>query len=151
MKRIRSKRKEFGFTGTRSGMTEAQADVVRDILCARGVFVGHHGDCVGADAQFDEICRRLGIYRVAHPPTYKKLRAFCDAEFVTVPKDYLARDRDIVEVTRALIAAPKEYRNVKRSGTWYTIRYARNRGKHVMIVFPNGVIQHIISARRSGR
>src|SRR5262245_38799399 len=51
---------QIGFTGTRHGMTPSQrlavTAVVHEVAHDSG-FVAHHGDCVGADAEFHDLCR----------------------------------------------------------------------------------------------
>jgi hypothetical protein len=104
----------------------------------------HHGDCVGADATCDELCEARGLPRVAHPGTdaagHSPQRANCDAETVRAPKPYLVRNRDIVDETEWLIACP-EGQEVRRSGTWATVRYARKRGRAVVYVWPSGWVE----------
>jgi len=56
-------------------------------------------------------------------------------------KEYLARNKDIVAETEFLIATPKEYTEILRSGTWATIREAFRQNKKVAIIFPNGNIE----------
>lgn len=132
----------IGFTGTQRGMTVAQQTVVRRLSRSLVVDEAHHGDCVGADADFDAIMRERGVPRHVHPPDDPKKRAFVRDFAVRYPtKPYLERNRAIVDDTDALIAAPKGATEEQRSGTWATIRYARNAGKAVTIVWPNGSIE----------
>jgi len=43
-----------------------------------------------------------------------------------------------VDETEWLWAIPGEFKEVLRSGTWSTIRYARKKGKKVLIIWPDG-------------
>ena len=52
------------------------------------------------------------------------------------PRDYLDRNKDIVNNCDLLIAAPKENTEVLRSGTWSTVRYAKQLGVTVVIIEP---------------
>lgn len=129
---------KVGFTGTQSGMTETQrlalSKTVSEILPSEA----HHGDCVGADAQFHEICLGVGVPVVIHPPSETKKRAYCEnAQSVLEPRDYLKRNRDIVDAVEKLLATPDGPEKV-RSGTWSTIRYARKKGIEVVVVMPDG-------------
>lgn len=55
----------IGFTGTRHGMTNAQRDTVLKLLSEKLTpSSAVHGDCVGADADFDAICTSLDIWHV---------------------------------------------------------------------------------------
>jgi predicted Rossmann fold nucleotide-binding protein DprA/Smf involved in DNA uptake len=56
-------------------------------------------------------------------------------------KPYLARNRDIVLETIALIAAPAEPLEQIRSGTWSTVRFAKKQGKTVILILPDGTIE----------
>lgn len=140
--------RHIGFTGTRKGMTERQKMEVRKYLIDAYPFVGHHGDCVGADADFHDICRNLGINEdpvfpavIVYPPENPKARAWC-REFTEIhqPAPYLERNRAIVDASDMLIATPAEYNRKPRSGTWYTIMYASNQGKRYVIIYPDGNI-----------
>jgi hypothetical protein len=133
-----------GFTGTRDGMTADQAGTVMAILDDHKIVEAHHGDCVGADADFDGLCRRQGVLVIVHPPSESKLRAYCESAVKMFEQPYLTRNRAIVDVCDLLIATPKDkaYRpNGRPSGTWYTIQYARSKGKKVVIVWPDGSTQ----------
>lgn len=135
---------KVGFTGTQHGMTEYQRGELMAYLSLmvqrHGVLEVHHGDCVGADAEVDAICREFypEIRVVLHPPVLTLRRAFCwaPAEYIREAKPYLVRDREIAEEVDELVAAPRVVREVRRSGTWATVRYARAAGKAVTILPP---------------
>jgi hypothetical protein len=128
----------IGFTGTRKGMTTAQRDAVAAVLRTLNATVLHHGDCVGADAQANEIARALGLRVVLHPPDDGRHRAFCRADEVRSPRSYLVRNHDIVNDAQVLVATPGQQSEVMRSGTWATIRYARKLGVRTVVIYPSG-------------
>lgn len=141
----RAKGMRIGFTGTRLGMSEAQSLAFTALMmtAVRDHPVSfHHGDCVGADAQAHAVVRSLnGRVRpniVVHPPTDDRLRAKCDGDLIRTPHDHLTRNKDIVDGTDLLIAAPETAEEVQRSGTWSTVRYARKTGKRVVVINPDG-------------
>lgn len=137
----------IGFTGTREGMTGAQAvELARQLDSRKPIHLVRHGDCVGSDAEFHAIAIKLGLRIMIHPPTDDKLRAFCkDAIWERDPKGYLARNRDIVKLSTLLIATPKEAEGQEgRGGTWYTINYAREMGLEVLTIYPNGIARHTL-------
>jgi len=136
-----------GVTGSRDGpVTPAQlctfVNVFVDVIGQAGATL-HHGDCIGWDAQCHHIARELAIDIIIHPPDKDDYRAFCeDAVFWFQPRPYLSRNRDIVAATSVLIGLPKTMHEQKRkSGTWYTIRYARDRQRKVIVILPDGTIQ----------
>lgn len=100
----------------------------------------HHGDCVGVDVQLCEMIRELHpkTLIISHPPNYEKLRAYFPSDQTKKPKDYLKRNRCIVDATDMLIAFPFEMTEQKRSGTWATIRHAKKQGKRIGIFYPDG-------------
>lgn len=144
------KERHVGFTGTRNGMTDQQKATVELILknLPEGDPVFHHGDCVGADDEFDQIARRVRPDCVihTHPPNKPELRAHCSGRGPTtnhIPKGYLERDRDIVDASELLIGAPYQQNEPlgrRVGGTWYTIRYARKNVKDHLIVKPDGKV-----------
>jgi hypothetical protein len=127
-----------GFTGTRKGMTARQRREVWEVLLA--AHEAHHGDCVGADADFHDLCQRQGTPVVLHPPTNRTLRAFCEGAAREEPEaPYLVRDRHIVTVCHLLLAAPAEAIEpppARGQGTWSTVRYARKVGRDVRVLAP---------------
>ena len=127
----------FGFTGTQHGMTDAQKATLREFLRgASGEF--HHGDCIGADMQFHDIARSLGLWIVVHPPINQVKQAHCDPDESRLPKEYLTRNDDITRECDLLIAAPKEDQEILRSGTWSTVRRARRYGREIRLILPSG-------------
>jgi len=136
---------KIGFTGTQNGMSEKQKKVLFNLIESFPYAEYHHGDCIGADANFHTIVSDLiheTIGRIIiHPPINKSKRAWCTGGKVLQPKPYLIRDRDIVNSVDWLIACP--YKDVEkiRSGTWFTVRYARKQVKNITIIFPSGRIK----------
>jgi len=116
----------LGFTGSRQGMTTAQVRTVRDILKRASVL--HHGGAQGADRTVAAMAHAQRIAAVLHRPTGHRA------------EDYLRRNHDIVDATDELVAAPAGYVEEPRSGTWATVRYARQCGRFITIVWPDGTI-----------
>lgn len=134
----------LGFTGTRSGMTDAQKETVRTLLGmwlpGQGIEF-HHGDCKGADAEAVELARAAGFEIAKHPSDIEAQTAHTLADVTFDPKPPLERNHDIVDAIDALIACPKGFTEELRSGTWATIRYARKQGRLVMVVLPSGMTE----------
>jgi hypothetical protein len=143
-------KKKIGFTGTRSGLTRDQFNSLFSLLTEKGVEEFHHGDCIGADARVHHLIvdHFPDCKIIIHPPKDSKYRAFCWDEKkahlklcdLRPEKDYLERNQDIVDECDILIATPKEVKEVLRSGTWSTVRYASKVGKSSIIVYPDGSI-----------
>jgi hypothetical protein len=136
-----------GFTGTRAGMTAAQLDSVRHVLAEftgpNVTLMGHHGDCIGADAQFHALLKEINATIVVHPPDDPKHRAYCNGGLsVVMPaRPYLQRNRSIANASSILLAAPKETEEPapgRGQGTWSTVRYARKVGIPNMIIWTDG-------------
>jgi hypothetical protein len=130
-----------GFTGTKNGMTCRQKTAFGKIaIHLRDGSEFHHGDCVGADEEAHDIVAVVResyvINIICHPPINPKARALTDCNKYRKKKPYLDRNRDIVDESDVLIAAPKSLCEELRSGTWATIRYARRQGKPVIILDP---------------
>lgn len=145
--------RHIGFTGTRKGLTDFQAMRLATLLDELGqdAVEVHHGDCVGADAEFHEVADNHCFDITIHPPDDDSRRAFCTSSEVREPKPYLKRNRDIVDETTILIACPWSTAESQRSGTWSTIRYARQKildGKEQLtyIISPSGEVR--IEGRR---
>ena len=78
-----------------------------------------------------------------HPPDNPTKRAFCfvPGDVIYEPKPYLIRNRDIVDQTDLTVAAPFEFEEQLRSGTWSTIRYAARIVKPLIVVLPDGALR----------
>jgi len=123
-------------------MTDPQKSTLRDLL-AGGSGEFHHGDCIGADSEAHDIAILCGYTVVLHPPTNPAKRAWRDVpqHLKRTKKPYLARNQDIVTETASLIAAPADPVEQLRSGTWSTVRFARQRGKPVLLILPDGTVK----------
>ena len=130
---------QIGFTGSQTGMSSPQHLFIQTYIqhTQPKIFSTHHGDCVGADAEFHEICENEEIAVTLHPPSNNEKRAFCSAGQVRAPLPYLVRNKKIVDACTLLIACPSGP-ELPRSGTWATVRYARRQRRRLMIVMPNG-------------
>jgi hypothetical protein len=139
-----------GFTGTQEGMSPEQekklGKYLHNLLRKKAEITLHHGDCVGADAQAHTIALSMGIKVCLHPPLDPKKRAFCEGwSDIYLAKEYLTRNRDIVDASDVLIATPGGFQEKKRSGTWATIRYATcglaKKVKCAQIIWPDGEME----------
>jgi hypothetical protein len=140
-----------GITGTHRGYTPAQRAALSSIVRHPSTEVIHHGDCVGVDALAHDVAFEAHKRIAIHPPSDGKLRAFkgigVTPKFIGQivwyePKPYLDRDDDIVDVCTTLIAVPFGPESMRGSGTWYTIRRARDAEKPRTIIWPDGSITH---------
>lgn len=138
----------LGFTGTADGMTSNQIAILEEILNAfpkTSPLYCHHGDCVGSDKKFDALARLVGASIHIHPPTISRLRAFVvcrkGIDHSNLPRGYLTRNRDIVNQSQRLLAASRTMTETMRSGTWYTVRYARLTKTPITIILPDGSVQ----------
>lgn len=139
---------QIGFTGTRKCMTVYQLDALEKILGSLNdddIHIFHHGDCLGADYQADEIAFEYVDTIHLWPCTLENQRAHCENEvneeqlkkyIIHEPREPLARNHDIVAMSEILIAAPKSLEPELRSGTWATIRYAKAQEVPVIILVP---------------
>jgi hypothetical protein len=127
---------KVGFTGTQDGMTYNQHNAVRKWLVDNKPEEAHHGDCIGSDAEFHDMCFELGIRIVIHPPINPSKRAFKRGAMEKPSKPYLERNDDIIDDTDMVLATPKGRTEELRSGTWATIRHAKKKGKNVVIMWP---------------
>ena len=126
-----------GITGTQRGTDLTQyTELERHLRDLRPDFL-HHGDCVGADTEAHFVAGLMRIPVILHPPINPTKRAFCQGALETRdPKEYLVRNKDIVDETDMLIALPFGREEVQRSGTWATVRYARSLGRRIIMLYP---------------
>lgn len=135
----------LGFTGTQQGMNARQrAHLVAHLKRWSKKYTHleiHHGDCIGADAQFHELCLEHWpgeVQVVLHPPTSSAKRAFCTSpgQLEMPKKDYLKRNHEIVAAVDGMLAAPKEENEQLRSGTWATVRHSRKTETPLIMLYP---------------
>lgn len=130
-----------GFTGTRHGMTKRQqwmfSRLVDELLREHGAVELHHGCCIGADATAHYLAGSRGVRTVGHPCNLPRQRAALDCDVMLPAKPPLVRNCDIVDSCSLLIAAPAQGREVLRSGTWATLRYARTVARPRWLLLPD--------------
>lgn len=124
---------QIGFTGNRNGLRPDQEQQIKLILDKYDNMIVSHGDCVGSDTEFHNLCVN---YKNAHldkniiirifPPNITTLRAFNNADILMEEKPYLERNLDIIKHSSILIACQIDKNKEElRSGTWSTVRQAR--------------------------
>jgi hypothetical protein len=134
----------LGFTGSSRIITGEQIDAVEQYMVLVQPDALTHGDCIIADAIAHKRFRRLfpGRMITVWPPVNPGLRAFCGADDphceIMTPRPYLERDQRIAQECDKLLAVPNAAGEVRRSGTWATVRYAISEGKPVTIIWPDG-------------
>jgi hypothetical protein len=120
-------------------MTPAQRNGCVGVLARLRPDTVHHGDAVGADAEFHDLARAIGARIVVHPATVRAHRAFRVGDESRSPTAKTARDRAVVDASDLLIAAPADPDDEgPESGTWYTIQYAVWAGKSIVVLWPDG-------------
>jgi len=133
-----------GFTGTRHGMTEPQRAAVMALLrelAAHGPLVGHHGDCIGSDGEFHDLCRELHGRVVIHPgPDTDPDHAGKVADERVEALTHMKRNKQLVLAATAVIATPFEMTEQELGGTWKTIGMARKARRPLAIVFRDGSV-----------
>jgi hypothetical protein len=139
----------LGFTGRRSVPTDDQRLwlISRYLELRDDVTEVHHGDCVGADEFFARLTLWFrtnlaytdedGGYRRdpclpvihSHPCDIEGMRAFTTSDVTHEVKPPMVRNLDVVQCSDLILALPsgQESRH-RRSGTWATIRRARDAG-----------------------
>jgi hypothetical protein len=127
-------------------MTPSQRSAVTAIVqeVARGAgFVAHHGDCVGADAEFHDLCRMepLSVI-VVHPGPLDDLpgQAGRIGDSRREPLSHMRRNKNIVMVSTVMIAAPFEMTEQAHGGTWRTIEMARRAKRPLAIIWRDGAV-----------
>lgn len=141
--------KRVGITGTREGCNEVQYVKLQNLvhlLKKQGAESAHHGDCIGVDHEFAIFADNCDYVTHCYPPTNDKFRAFHDSDWIYAEKDYMERDKDIVNVSQLMLCVPKTEKEMMRgSGTWATIRYCRKVDKTHIIILPSGQVLYNLS------
>lgn len=131
----------IGFTGTREDPSREQVRILTETL--NSLYEDgcnfHHACCTGADTIASIIANTVGYICIGHPPINTVFKSsYYIANEERSPKDYIERNRDIVNETSVLIAVPKYKVATRKSGTHYTVSYAASIGKGVVVIEPNG-------------
>ena len=117
-----------GFSGSRKGMTDFQKEKFKKVILALKPDFFHHGNCIGADEDAVKIVNEIGkIVIIAHPPINTTYTSKCISDVSLRPREYLDRNKDIVNNSHSMIFAPNTFEEVKRSGTWATYRYSKKK------------------------
>jgi len=127
---------KLGITASREGISPKQVSALLEWLVDHTYSIeeAHHGDCVGGDAIFHAFCRMLHIHTVAHPPDKNIHRAFCKVNYIHIPRPYLPRNRNMVDMIDYLLVVPRGP-EIPRSGTWSTKKYAEKQGVQFEIIW----------------
>jgi predicted Rossmann fold nucleotide-binding protein DprA/Smf involved in DNA uptake len=131
----------IGFTGTRKGLTDYQKAHLESLFWVWSRLEAaeiklHHGGCVGADEQAHYLAIKYGMTSVCHWPTDRKFVALITPHEHREAQPYLIRNHNIVDESDFLLACPKQMVEIRRSGTWATVRYARRVNKQLMVIPP---------------
>jgi len=135
---------EWGFSGTRAGMSHTQYEIIRVCLSIGKPAIVRHGGAHGSDTEFHALWREECPLRFADiwPADQARVKLFDGQDHVAMNsvRPPLTRNEEIVKRSTFLIAAPHSQKEELRSGTWTTVRMARRIHVPVLIVWPNGVM-----------
>ena len=146
----------LGFTGSRHGLTEIQKKVLIDNIIEfryneilnfktdiNKPFNSLDGCCIGADDIFYNICDMLSFNTIGYPGFYSThpMRSKILRNRMKAVKSPLQRNKNIVYNSNLMIACPNTKEEIKRSGTWATIRYTKQLIKPLIIIYPDGNIE----------
>jgi hypothetical protein len=141
----------LGFTGTREKPTQEQRIWLTDQVLSYGigeVDEFHHGCCQGSDEYAHTVAKACEVKLIVlHPPLKHEFEMkYTEWEYancVWYPrKDYLARDRDIVDCSTRMYGLAKANTALAspHSGTWYTARQSIKRGRIIDMCYPSGKV-----------
>jgi hypothetical protein len=128
---------KVAFTGTQFGMTLYQRSILGPVLLGLEKFQFHHGGAAGADTEahgiaYDAGCRDLHVWL----PIGK---TWAPMPFTTIHHTGLGalrRNHFTIYGADLLIATPRQAREIRRSGTWATVRAARKAGIETKVLVP---------------
>ena len=132
-----------GITGTQQGLNSVQyywAGFVVELLW-RKMWELHEGHCIGADEDVTRIVRRRrgdreGPKIYGHPSNMPDRTSVLEVDVMYPPLPPLERNHVIVDVSHILVALPHEREERLRSGTWATVRYARQQNRPIIYIYP---------------
>ena len=133
--------KTIAFTGNCFGLSDDQKKEIIKIFDTCPNITVFHGDCVGADTDFHNLCleyrtkqnKQIQIH--IYLPDNDKLRGFNKGDIYMNPQPYLTRNKNMVKKCDILIGCPIDKNKEQlRSGTWATIRYANKIKKQIYLL-----------------
>lgn len=139
MNDILTRPEQVGFTGTRRGMNDYQRINLRRFfsLLERNYNTKcHHGNCIGADEEFNRIALTFGFWTIAHRPDNPTLESRIQSCEVRDPLPYLVRNKVIVRSSQVMVIAPLEMEEQQRGGTWSTYRYTKELNVPYLLLLP---------------
>lgn len=134
---------KLGMTGSRNGISPIALIKFQNFITNNEICEGHHGDCFGADTIFHNELSKHNIKIIIHPPSNNGFRSYCNGDEIRNPLPYLERNHNIVDETDMLIGFPATKKEIIRSGTWATLRYAKKMKKKILIIYPDGLSEFI--------
>jgi len=127
-----------GFTGTRKGMTQMQQDQLALALSCfynpAGANELHVGGAAGADDEAWVAAEAAGYDVHVHPCPGVVRDDLQDGAVWHETFPPLERNRHIVAASDILVAAARTNTEEQRSGTWATVRYARDKGIPIVML-----------------
>lgn len=140
--------KAWAFTGTRKGLSNDQLlslDFIVVRLRQQGYTVHHNGLAIGADTVALYVARKERFYTVGHPVRHKdqnrSLRGMCN-ELRPVWGKPIDRNHNMVNESQLVVACPFEKEEqIRGSGTWATMRYAKRKGRSLCVIWPDGSVE----------
>jgi hypothetical protein len=131
---------EWGYTGTRAGMSGFQKQIIQHALTLGQPAMFRHGGAYGGDTEAHRAWKRTCKESKANVwPADEKRAAIFRGDIrtvVEVPMPPLDRNVIIVTKSQFMLAAPHTEQEIQQSGTWHTIRQALKRDKPILIVWP---------------
>jgi len=133
----------IAISGTRKGMTPAQRVQIEKIFTRLRKKYGQitllHGDCFGVDEQIHNLARKFFFTVHIYPPMNPKQRAYCHGDLLEPTQTYSVRNHNMIRNCDYLIAVPAgKVEQVRGSGTWMMVRFAKRSMRPYTVVFPDG-------------
>ena len=136
----------LGVSGTQNGSTVEQRWLFAKLLWEAEPSQLRHGDCIGVDKEMHDIYTAIMLHGgvFLHPASgVGHKRAHVKRGVVEVAREFppLIRNTHIVDNSDFMAFFPQnEKGEILRSGTWATIRYARDAQTDHLIIRPSGRI-----------
>lgn len=147
----------IGFTGTRDKVTRIQKERLAAFLYNMSLHRYDrlfHGGAENADEEAHNLAQQFSYSIEIFPCNGDRRHYWLDrkvkngeATLIHATNKPLDRNRVIAERCNYLVAVPYQMDEIQRSGTWATVRYAREKRKSLTIIFPDGTIKE---ERRNG-